>query len=241
LKKSVILCFSGYSLLSTIFLLFPNLQLKALTNFIPIFPLGIVVYPGENLNLHIFEPRYKQLISECKKLNKPFGIPTVIENKVQDYGSLVEIIEISKVHDNGEMDIKTKGSRIFRILEVIKEIPDKLYSGAIVTYPDNYEQGNPDVMRKVMNSIRDLHKLLKVTKEFKKEDIEMISYDVAHHVGLSLEEEYELLGLLDERQRQEYLKRHLTRVIPMVAGMEQLKEKIKLNGHFKNLSGFDFS
>jgi Lon protease-like protein len=235
------LCFSGYQQLTIVILLFPNLQVKALTNFIPIFPLGIVVYPGENLNLHIFEPRYKQLISECKELNKPFGIPTVIENKVQDLGSLVEIIEISKVHDNGEMDIKTKGSRIFRILEVIKEIPDKLYSGAIVTYPDNYEQGNPDVMRKVMNSIRDLHKLLKVTKEFKKEDIEMISYDVAHHVGLSLEEEYELLGLLDERQRQEYLKRHLTRVIPMVAGMEQLKEKIKLNGHFKNLSGFDFS
>jgi uncharacterized protein len=211
-----------------------------LTNFIPIFPLGIVVYPGENLNLHIFEPRYKQLISECKELNKPFGVPTVIENKVQDYGSLVEIIEITKVHDNGEMDIKTRGSRIFRILEVIKEIPDKLYSGAIVTYPDNYEQGNPDVMRKVMNSIRDLHKLLKVTKEFKKEDTELNSYDVAHHIGLSLEEEYELLGLMDERQRQEYLKRHLTKVIPMVAGMEQLKEKIKLNGHFKNLSGFDF-
>jgi Lon protease-like protein len=212
-----------------------------MTNFIPIFPLGIVVYPGENLNLHIFEPRYKQLISECKELNKPFGIPTVIENKVQDFGSLVEIIEISKVHDNGEMDIKTRGSRIFRILEVIKEIPDKLYSGAIVTYPDNYEQGNPDVMRKVMNSIRDLHKLLKVSKEFKKEDAELNSYDVAHHIGLSLEEEYELLGLMDERQRQEYLKRHLTKVIPMVAGMEQLKEKIKLNGHFKNLSGFDLS
>jgi len=211
-----------------------------LTTFIPIFPLGIVVYPGENLNLHIFEPRYKQLISECKELNKPFGVPTVIENKVQDYGSLVEIIEITKVHDNGEMDIKTRGSRIFRILEVIKDIPDKLYSGAIVTYPDNYGQGNPDVMRKVMNSIRDLHKLLKVTKEFKKEDAELNSYDVAHHIGLSLEEEYELLGLMDERQRQEYLKRHLTKVIPMVAGMEQLKEKIKLNGHFKNLSGFDF-
>ena len=62
---------------------------------------------------------------------------------------------------------------------------------------------------------------------------------MAHHIGMSLEEEYELLGLLDERQRQEYLKRFLTRVIPMVAGMEQLKEKIKMNGHFKNLSGFD--
>lgn len=210
-----------------------------MTNFIPIFPLGIVVYPGEHLNLHIFEPRYKQLITECHANKKPFGIPTVIGNKVQDFGSLVEITELSKTYDNGEMDIKTKGIRVFRMLELIKEIPDKLYSGAIVNYPDNYERGNPGAMRKVMAGIRELHQLLNLSKDFKKPDAELSSYEVAHHVGLSLEEEYELLNLLDERQRQEYLKRHLAKAIPMVAGMEQLKEKIKLNGHFKNLGGFD--
>ncbi|MFI5133883.1 MAG: LON peptidase substrate-binding domain-containing protein [Chitinophagales bacterium] len=210
-----------------------------MTNFIPIFPLGIVLYPGENLNLHIFEPRYKQLINECFTGKKPFGLPAVIEDRMQDYGSLVMITEITKVHENGEMDIKTIGSKVFRILEVIKEVPDKLYSGAIVNYPDNYEQGNPEIMRRVMNSVRELHKLLKVNREFKKSDEEIKCYDVAHHVGFSLQEEYELLGLMNERQRQEYLKRHLTRVIPMVVEMEQLKEKIKLNGHFKNLPGFD--
>lgn len=210
-----------------------------MTNFIPIFPLNIVVYPGEHLNLHIFEPRYKQLIQECDEQKKPFGIPTVIEDKLQDYGSLVKITEISKVHDNGEMDIKTKGERVFRILEIIKEIPDKLYSGAIVNYPDNLEEGKIELMRKVMKGIRELHDILKVKKEFKNKDDEMKSYDVAHHIGLTLQEEYELLILMDEKQRQEYLKRHLAKVIPLVAGMEQLKEKIKLNGHFKNLSGFD--
>lgn len=211
-----------------------------MTNFIPIFPLGIVVYPGENLNLHIFEPRYKQLISECYSQKKQFGIPPVIENRLQDYGSLVEVIDMTKVHENGEMDIKTRGSRIFRILEVIKEVPDKLYSGAIVNYPETNEEGNRELMRRVMNSIRELHKLLKIDKEFKTEDEEVKAYDVAHHVGFSLEEEYEMLHLLQERQRQEYLKRHLTKVIPLVAEMEQLKEKIKLNGHFKNLPGLGF-
>ncbi len=210
-----------------------------MTNFIPIFPLGIVVYPGEALNLHIFEPRYKQLIKECHEQKKQFGIPTVIEDKLQDYGSLVEITEISKVHDNGEMDIRTRGTKVFRILEVIRQIPDKLYSGAIVNYPDNRAQANPEQTRKLLESIRELHKALNVTKEFNVPDETISSYDVAHHVGLSLQEEYELLNLLDERQRQEYLKRHLAKVLPMVAGMEQLKEKIKLNGHFKNLSGFD--
>ena len=214
--------------------------MKQLTNFIPIFPLGIVVYPGENLNLHIFEERYKQLITECYKLKKSFGIPTVINSKMQEYGTLVSITEITSVNENGEMDIKTKGEKVFRILEIIREVPDKLYSGAIVNYPDTSERGNTTVMKKLLQGIRDLHKILKVTKDFGRPDEKLHSFDVAHHLGLSLEEEYELLGLLDERQRQEYLKRHLTKVIPMVSGLEQLKEKIKLNGHFKNLPGLNW-
>ena len=208
-----------------------------MTNFIPIFPLGLVVYPGEALHLHIFEPRYKQLIQDCNSGKKPFGIPTVIDNKVQEFGSLVEITEISKEYDNGEMDIKTKGVQVFRILEIVEKIPDKLYSGAIVNYPANYGRGIPELMKKVMSGIRELHQLLNITKDFKKEDAELTAYEVAHHIGLSIQEEYELLNLLDERQRQEYLKRHLAKAIPMVSGMEELKEKIKLNGHFKNLGG----
>ncbi len=212
-----------------------------MTNFIPIFPLGIVVYPGENLNLHIFEPRYKQLITDCYIAQKPFGIPTVIDSKMQEFGSMVEVIEISKQYENGEMDIKTKGQKVFRILEIIKELPDKLYSGAIVTYPENSEIGSKQVMLKVMEGIRELHRLLQVNKDFKKEDDELNVYEVAHHIGLSLQEEYDLLNLMDERQRQEYLKRHLAKIIPMMNTMELLKEKIQLNGHFKNLTGFDLN
>lgn len=211
-----------------------------MTNFVPIFPLGIVVYPGESLNLHIFEPRYKQLINECHSANKPFGIPTVIENRVQDYGTAVRIKEITTVHDNGEMDIKTEGEKVFRLLEVIKEIPDKLYSGAIVNYPVNHEAGSVEVMRRLLDTVKELHKLLKVEKDFKKSEEQLNSYDLAHHVGFSLQEEYEFLNLMHERQRQEYIKRHLSKVIPLVAEMENLKEKVKLNGHFKNLSAFKF-
>lgn len=211
-----------------------------MTNFIPIFPLGLVVYPGEDVNLHIFEPRYKQLIKECHETKKAFGIPAVVDNKLQENGTLVNVTEMSKVYENGEMDIKTKGEKVFRMLEVIREVPDKLYSGAIVNYPDNKDRGDIELMRKVMNGIRELHKLLNVSKDFKKPDEELKTYEVAHHIGLTLQEEYELLGLMDELQRQEYIKRHLTKVLPLVAEMEGLKEKIKLNGHFKNMGGFQF-
>ena len=210
-----------------------------MTNFIPIFPLGIVVYPGEQLNLHIFEPRYKQLIRECHESGRLFGIPSIIDKRLQDFGTLVRVTEITKVHDNDEMDIKTVGEQVFRILEVIKEVPDKLYSGAIVNYPNNLQRGNPEIMKWVLDTTRELHKMLNVSKDFKKGDTEINAYDVAHHIGMSLQEEYELLNLMNELQRQEYLRRHLTRVLPMVAEMESLKEKIKLNGHFKNLSSLN--
>jgi Lon protease-like protein len=213
----------------------------AMTNFIPIFPLGIVVYPGEIVNLHIFEPRYKQLVNECYTEGKPFGIPIVIDNKLNELGTLVKITEVVKVYDSGEMDIRTQGLRVFRVLEMIKSVPDKLFSGAIVNYPDNIEStGKRQLMLKVINAIRELHRLLNITKDFHKPDEELASYDIAHHAGLSLEQEYELLGLLREEQRQEYLKRHLGRVLPVIAEMETLKEKVKLNGHFKNLSSFKF-
>ncbi len=213
-----------------------------MTNFIPIFPLGVVIYPAEKLHLHIFEPRYKQLIKECYAAKKPFGIPTVLKNKLQDIGTLVEITDIVQEYENGEMDINTKGIKIFRILEVIKSVPDKLYSGAIVNYPVNHlKDGNDKLMLSIVNGVKEVHRLLNISKDFKKPDNELNSYDVAHHAGLSIEEEYEFLGLLRELFQQEYLKRHLQKVLPMLMEMEQLREKVKLNGHFRNLSPLDLN
>jgi hypothetical protein len=158
---------------------------------------------------------------------------------MNETGTLVKVIEITTEYDDGKMDIKTEGLEVFTVLELIKELPEKLYSGAIVTYPANIESGNRVLMQTIITAIRELHKLLKISKEFKKPDENLWTYDVAHHAGLSLQEEYELLQLMHELQRQEYLKRHLKKVIPVIAEMETLKERVQLNGHFKNLKGFD--
>jgi Lon protease-like protein len=211
-----------------------------MTNFIPIFPLSIVVYPGEELNLHIFEPRYKQLITDCFADNRPFGIPSMINDKLMEFGTLVSVVEIKQVYEDGKMDIRTKAAKVFRILEILKEIPDKLYSGAIVNYPDNNEASKPELVRRVLSGVRELHRLLNITKSFKKSDEEIVSYDIAHHAGLNLEEEFELLQLTREDQRLEYLKRHLNKVLPIINEMETLKEKVKLNGHFRELKGLGF-
>ncbi len=210
-----------------------------MTNFIPLFPLSIVVFPGEKLNLHIFEPRYKQLINDSFTNKKPFGIATVLQNEICETGTLVYVTEIVKIYEDGKMDIKTEAAQVFTLIEKIESIPDKLYNGAIVTYPTTNMNGNSIVMLKIVHQIKELHKYLHINKDFSKIDSLLNTYDIAHHAGLAIEEEYELITILNELQRQEYLKRHLKKVLPIVAEMETLKQRVQLNGHFKNLKGFD--
>lgn len=211
-----------------------------MTNFVPVFPLSIVVYPGESLNLHVFEPRYKQLIKECLADKKAFGIPCVLDRKVEEYGTLMEIEELVTEYENGELDIRTRGKRVFRVLEMVKEIPDKLYSGAIVNYPENItEREDTKISDLIISEVRRLYSLLNMESKFPAKE-NLVSYEIAHFVGLSKTQEYELLGLFTETQRLEYIRRHLNNIIPVINELEQVKARIQRNGHFRNLSLDDF-
>jgi Lon protease-like protein len=208
-----------------------------MTNFIPIFPLDIVVYPGESLNLHVFEPRYKQLIKECLAEKKLFGIPVVLDKRIEEYGTRMEVTELVKEYDNGEMDIRTRGNDIFRVLEVVKEIPDKLYSGAIVNYPQNFmAHGDSRLATNVFEEVKRLFVLLNAAEKFPAAQTAMVSYQIGHLVGLTKQQEYELLGIFTEIQRLEYLRRHLNGITAAVQELERVKERIQMNGHFRNLS-----
>ena len=80
---------------------------------LPMFPLSIVPFPGEKVNLHIFEERYKQLTLDCHKENIRFGIIPFIKDMLMDYGVEMELEKIHKVHPNGEIDISTISSPRF--------------------------------------------------------------------------------------------------------------------------------
>ncbi len=208
-----------------------------MTNFIPVFPLNIVVYPGETLNLHIFEPRYKQMIRECMEQKKPFGLPPVVERSLNDIGTLVEVTEVAKEYEDGSMDVHTKGVSVFRILTPVSEIPEKLYSGAIVNYPENIlDQGDTKLGRHVVEEVKRLYALLNVPEKFPDISEGSLSYKIGHFVGFSLEQEYEMLGLFTELQRLEYIRRHLNNIVPVIKELEEMKERIQRNGHFRNLS-----
>ncbi len=208
-----------------------------MTNFIPVFPLDIVVYPEEMLNLHIFEPRYIQLINECIADDKPFGIPVVLDKKIRDYGALLEVVELVNREKSGEMDVRTRCIGIFRSLEFVKSVPDKLYSGAIVSYPDNdFTKGDSKLSQLIITEVKRLYQLLNVEEKLASHENKVLSYSIAHYIGLSKEQEYELLTIFTEMQRLEYIRRHLSKITPMLKELEEVKARIKLNGHFQNLS-----
>ena len=107
--------------------------------FLPLFPLNVVAFPGEQLNLHIFEPRYKQLIAEIAQTNGTFGIPLFVNGRVAEYGTEMQLTNIEKVHPNGEIDIKTKGLRVFKMLNFFAKTPNKLYPSGMVEFIDDVD------------------------------------------------------------------------------------------------------
>jgi hypothetical protein len=206
-----------------------------MTRFLPLFPLNLVVFPGEKLNLHIFEPRYKQLIQECDSQKTNFGIPVYLDNQVAALGTEVKLLNIEKTYPNGEMDIKTQGLRIIRILDFFKQAPNKFYpAGTVEDVPDKKEE---DVVlkQKITESIRQLYSILGINKIFLALPPNFRVFDIAHHLGLTTDQEYELLQCPDEISRQEFVWLHLQKVLPVVLETEKLKERVKMNGHFKNI------
>jgi len=207
-----------------------------MSTFLPMFPLQLVVFPDENLNLHIFEPRYKQLIRECETQGITFGIPTYLNGKVMDIGTEVKLLSIEKRYPSGEMDIKTQGLGTFKIQEFYKIAPERLYAGADVERLETQpSEGDYVLAEQVLNAVRDLFDLLNVQKELPDVPNAFRTFDWAHHVGLSTEQEYTLLCLADENQRLKYLKSHLDELLPRVREVEEVRRKAQMNGHFKNV------
>ena len=92
-----------------------------MSSLLPIFPLELVLLPGVPLPLHIFEPRYKEMIAECLEQKKPFGVVRASADGVADIGCTAEIMSVTKKYDDGRMDILTRGVERFEVIEVNEE------------------------------------------------------------------------------------------------------------------------
>lgn len=205
-----------------------------------LFPLNLVVFPGEKLNLHIFEPRYRQLVRDCIESNITFGIPPYLNEGVSILGTEMKLLSVEKSYDSGELDIKTKALGIFRIRDFHRQAPGKLYaSGQIEDIPDD-PQADEALKVRITDYVRQLYDALGLRKLFLDLAPDYKIYDVAHHLGFSTEQEYRLLEATSELERQEIVVEHLETILPIVLETERLKDRARLNGHFKNLTPPNF-
>lgn len=224
-------------------LLFNFTKLINMSVFLPMFPLRMVVFPGEPVNLHIFEPRYRQLIHECEAQGTTFGIPPFLDNKVMPIGTELELLAIAKTYSDGKMDIRTRGVGRFRIEEFFAKAPNRLYGGAEIERlpePENVPF-EPILVQKIAIGVTKLYEVLRIKRDPPPSDAPLRSFELAHHVGFSQEQEYEFLEIDDEIARQEFLVNHLDRLLPVVEEMENLRKRVQMNGHFKNVIPPDIS
>lgn len=205
---------------------------------LPLFPLQLVVYPGERIPLHIFEDRYQQLIIDCESEGISFGIPSYIDKKME-YGTEVELKKVVKKYPNGESDIICVGKRIFRIQTFYPQLPGKLYAGGDIEYLEDNEDSKKELQEELQKYIASLYVALLISNP-PIYTIPFRSFQVAHKIGLSLNQEYHLLTLRNELDRINFLIAHLKITIPIVKEMNRAKAAIKMNGHFKNFDPIDF-
>lgn len=202
---------------------------------LPLFPLKLVAFPTEKLNLHIFEARYKEMIKDCLKEGRTFGILPYLNDKMATYGTEIRILEVAKRYDNGEMDIKTEGLRVFKVEEFHKVTPNKQYSTGVVSWQKNQLEGDVLTNLQLIELIDELHQALNVKKKFERNHELFSTYDIAHYVGFTPDQEYHFLCILTEKERQLFMLNHLHKLLPIVKEMARLRERALLNGHFKNI------
>ena len=169
---------------------------------IPLFPLNIVVLPYEKVPLHIFEPRYKKMISESIENETPFGIVLNNNGSVDSIGCSLNVTKVLKHYNNGEYDLIATGEKCFQIIDKVKK--DDLWIGNI-EYMENPTIEDNKILKDVQNKYLEL--LVKLGKE-ENFDIYLerkISYQFLIGISLPLNLKRSILLLESEQERLIYI------------------------------------
>lgn len=168
---------------------------------LPFFPLGIVVMPGEKVPLRIFEPRYKQLINECKQSGVTFGVPFVKNGKLLPFGTEVKLNKIVSTAPEGEMVIVIEGMNPFQVLDYNKELPGKLYGGGEIKYTSR------EVISRNAELLGMLDELgLRTIDTMDPEDYSKVELNkVVMSMELNAEDKYMFISLETDRQKEKFL------------------------------------
>ena len=197
---------------------------------IPIFPLSLVIFPNSKYPLHIFEERYKILINKCLANNSGFGIVSRIGDTISEVGVYVEVGDVTKIYESGELDIVVAGKWRFKRIDLEMD-PDGYYLSEVNKIGDQEADAdiNYNLFFALKQRVQEMLKLVNfnVGQGFWEalEKTKLKSFKIAEKSGLSILQQQELLTIASENKRLSYLLEHF----------DKLEEKLQENKMMREL------
>jgi ATP-dependent Lon protease len=201
---------------------------------LPLFPLNVVLLPGADMPLHIFEPRYRQMVRDCLEAKSPFGVLLALPNGMAGTGCTAEILEVTSRYDDGRCDILTVGREPFRIVELFPEEP--LMRGDVDFLEDRPAAVNPRISRELIELYETCHTLIfdDYPRDPPDSAQDKISYRIASRLPMDLLWKQRVLELRSEAERQERLVAYLREWAPHLQKEDTLRAQTAGNGHALN-------
>jgi len=197
---------------------------------LPLFPLDLVLFPGTPLPLHIFEPRYKEMVSECLDRKKSFGVVRAKEEGVAEIGCTAEIITVAKKYPDGRMDIVTEGRERFEVMQVNQE---RSFLQAEVLYLRD-EPGKPSA-EEVAQALKLQGEIMQLAGSDPADRSEtgdsQLSFSLVGPLPLDLDFKQTLLGMKSESERMQAVISYFEAILPNLRRTVQVRQKAGGNGH----------
>ncbi len=195
---------------------------------IGLFPLGIVLLPTEHVPLHIFEPRYRELIRECMEQESEFGLIYADDEGVREIGTRARVADVLEEHEDGRLDVLVEGSARFRVERLTR---GRSFLTAVVADVVDTDVGvDPDTAARAAGSFRALAATAGADLEEIDEASAQLAFELAAHVELPAGAKQQLLELDGEQQRLELVIRLLDSVRETLLEARAVGERAKTNG-----------
>lgn len=201
---------------------------------IPLFPLNVVLFPGEQLPLHIFEPRYRRMVRNCLDNQSPFGMLLALPDGVVRVGCTAEILDVPKRYPDGRMDIITVGRDPFRVIELFTG--DPLLEGQIDFLEDREFSADATTQKRLISLYEACHTLLfaDIPQTFDSTPAHRLSYAVCAALPIDLLCKQQILELRSESDRVDRLLRYLQEWAPHLQNKSALRQRAGGNGQALN-------
>ncbi len=195
---------------------------------LPLFPLDLVLFPGAPLPLHIFEPRYQEMIAECLQSKKPFGMVRAGKESLAEIGCTAIILNVVKKHPDGRMDIATEGQQRFEILQVNQE--RSFLQGEVAFVDDEPSQVTQTNQTTVIQLHEQFFEVLGQTVQLEQKN-PSLSFQLAHELPVDLDFKQAILEMKSEAERIDTLIEYYRSTIPKIERTLRTREQASGNGH----------